>query len=422
MKWLVVLAAILASVGVGMLARDKRRMRVVLATALGFLPFVPVTLNPISYESYRGDARGIEFTLVDFVAVALSVSLAGRGKWRRPYWLGASLYLGAAILSIGQAASALFAVFAVWKIIRVQRVLSTVAHAGQVDGLVPDVCRGLALGLVYCAVLAVQQRYLQGMMQVRGPFSHQNGLGMACNMVFPACFAMMLAGQGGSIAKLGVAAAALSIILTLSRGGMLLFAGAAAAVFIGSIARRLTGRKLAVLGAGVVAVAAILVKSWDTIVERFTSAPDASAEARVMFEEAARRMLHDHPFGVGINQFSHVLDERYADLVGLPAVDRNGLVHNVYWLTAAEMGYLGIAAFVLLVAAPVVLAVRSAVRERSIRGDVMMGLGVGIAVTLVQGKLEWSLRTTQLSYLLWTVAGLVFALHATRRSRRRPSA
>jgi hypothetical protein len=50
---------------------------------------------------------------------------------------------------------------------------------------------------------------------------------------------------------------------------------------------------------------------------------------------------------------------------------------------------------------------------------VMMGLGVGLAVTLLQGKLEWSLRTTQLSYLLWVVAGLVFALHSTRQPRRR---
>lgn len=418
MKWLVVACALLASVALGLVARDKRRLRVAMATALGFLPFVPITLNPVSYESYRGDARGVEFTLVDFVAVALAVALGGRGRWRRPYAIAGTLYFLAAVLSVGQASSTLFAMFAVWKVFRVLRVLSTVARAGQVDGLVPDVCRGLALGLVYSAALALQQRYLQGVMQARGPFSHQNGLGMAANLVFPACFAMLLAGQGGRTAKLGVGAAAICVVLTLSRGGMLLFAIAAAAVFLGSLARRLTGRKLAVLGVGVMAVAAVLVKSWDTIVERFGSAPDASAEARKLFEEAARRMLHDHPLGVGINQFSHVLDERYADQVGLPAVDRDGLVHNVYWLTAAEMGWLGIVAFVVFVAAPVLLAARAAVKDRSIRGDVMMGLGVGLLVTLLQGKLEWSLRTTQLSYLLWTVAGLVFALHATRPAPR----
>ncbi len=412
MKWLVAFAAIALSIGVGVVAQDRRNIRVVLATALGFLPYISVTLNPISYETYRGDARGLELTLVDFVALALAVSLTGKGPWRRPWPFATALYLGAAALSVAQAPSAMFALFAVWKILRVQRVLATVAQAGQVDDLAPSLVRGLALGLIYCAGLGLVQRYAWGMMQVKGPFSHQNGLGMASNMVFPVVFAMLLAGQGGHLAKAAVAAAALSVVLTLSRGGMVLFAVAATLVFLGSLARKLTGRKLAVLGAGVLGALGVLLKSWDTIVERFSSAPDASAEARVKFEGAARLMLQEHPGGIGINQFSRVLDERYADLVDLPAVDRDGLVHNIYWLTAAEMGYLGIIAFVLLTASPVILGIRGALREKSLRGDLLMGLAVGIAMTLVQGKLEWSLRTSQLSYLLWVVGGLVFALNA----------
>jgi len=421
MKWIVVLLALGVAVSVGIAGRSKRRIRVGLAIALGFLPYLSISINPISYETYRGDARGLEFTLVDFVAVALAISLAGKGAWRRPWPIAAALYVLAAMLSISAAPSVLFALFAVWKILRVNRLLATVAQAGQVDDLAPEICRGLALGLVYCAVDGLSQRYLGGMMQVKGPFSHQNGLGMASNMVFPVCFAMLLSGQGGHLAKAAVAAAALSVVLTLSRGGMVLFAVAATLVFLGSLARKLTGRKLAVLGLGIAGAGAVLLKSWDTIVERFSSAPDASAEARVMFEDAARRMLHDHPAGIGINQFSRILDERYADLVGLPEVDRNGLVHNVYWLTAAEMGYLGIATFLLVMTRPLLLGVWGAFRERSLRGDLMMGLAVGIGVTLVQGKLEWSLRTSQLSFLLAVVGGLVFALHASSPKRRAAS-
>ncbi len=418
MKWIVVLMAIGVSVALGVASQSRATWRANIARVLGFVPYISVTLNPISYETYRGDARGLEFTLVDFVALAMAVSLSGRA-WKRPWPVFTVLYAMAALASVPAAPSVMFALFAVWKVLRVNRLLATVAQAGQIDDLAARICEGLAAGVIYCAYSALSQRYLHGMMQVKGPFSHQNGLAMACNMVFPVFFAMLLAGRGGRLANAAIAAAAVATVLTLSRGGIVLFGVAAVAVFFGSFARRVTGRKLAVVALGALAAGIVLVKSWKTLVERFTKAPEASAEARVMFEDAARRMLHDHPSGIGINQFSRVLDERYADVVGLPLVDRNGLVHNVYWLTAAEMGYFGIIAFACLVSMPILYGLYGAVRERSLRGDLMLGLTVGVAATLMQGKLEWSLRTAQLSYLLWTVGGLIYALHASSPRRRR---
>ncbi|NUP04856.1 MAG: O-antigen ligase family protein [Polyangiaceae bacterium] len=416
MKWVVVVVAIALSVAVGVGGRKSAALRRFLSTLLGYLPFTSVAINPISFETYRGDARGLEVTAVDLVALALAVSTTDR--WKRPWPLLTAAYLGAAMLSAFSAPMPMFAMFGVWKIVRVHRVLATVAQAGQQrDNLAPHVCRGLAVGLIYCAATSLVQRYAYGMMQCPGPFTHQNSLAMACNMAFPFCFALVLAGQGGWLAKAAVAASALSIVLTLSRGGMMLFVVAAIAVFGGSMAKRLTGRKLVVLLLGLFAASAVVIKSFDTIVERFTSAPDASAEARHLFEKAASAMLRDHGGGIGINQFSLVLDRSYADVFGLPDVDRNGIVHNVYWLTAAEMGYLGLVCFVALFTAPMIRALRTAIGEKGLRSDLALGFGVGIAVTLAQGKLEWSLRTTQLSYLLWIVAGLAFSLGTARRPK-----
>lgn len=417
MKWIVVLFVLGLSIGAGVVARGKPGMRAVLATLLGFLPFVPMQINPISFETYRGDARGIEFTLVDFVAVALAVSVAGSGA-KRPWPVLTTAYLGAAIISVFAAPLPGFAFFGVWKLLRIHRVLATVASAGQhALSLAPDVCRGLALGIVVSAFWALVQRYAWGMMQCSGPFSHQNGLGMAVNMIFPVCLALELSGRGGALTKAALAAGALCIVLTLSRGGMALFALAGLVVFGASVAKKVSGRKLLVAMAGLAGAAAVMVKSYDTIVERFTKAPAASEEARELFEHAASAMVRDHAAGIGINQFSYVLDLSYADAVGLPSVDRNGIVHNVYWLTTAEMGYLGIFCFILLFTAPILYGVRTALRNKGPIGDVSLGLSVGMAVTLMQGKLEWSLRTTQLSYLYWILAGLVFALGA-RESRR----
>lgn len=406
MKWIALALALLVLWPLGMRARRDAKLRAALAAMLGFLPFYEVHVNFFSNENYRGDSRGLEITLLDLIAVVLAIALPARrpAPWR---WqkLG---YLLPVALSVTQAELPLFALFGAWKVVRLYRV-STVAARAVDENLGGEIYRGLSLGVCYSAFLALQQRYLEGYMQAKGPFSHQNGLGMAMNLVVPAALALWLGGNGGRLAMLAVVAGALNHVLALSRGGMVLFVVACGAVFAVSFARRPSGRKAKILGLAALGILAVLAKSLDTIVERFTHAPKGSEEGRKMFEAAARLMHAERPLGVGINHFSHVLDAAgYADRAGIPLVDRNGIVHNIWLLTLAEMGTLGLVAFVALYLSPVLVALRTAFsRTAGAARDVALGIGFGLAVTLVQGKLEWSLRTTSLGQITFLLFGLV---------------
>jgi O-antigen ligase len=131
-------------------------------------------------------------------------------------------------------------------------------------------------------------------------------------------------------------------------------------------------------------------------------------------------MLHDHPFGIGLNQFSMVLSQGYGANAGLPPGDQDGIVHNVYWLVTAESGYLGIATYLLFLAAPFALALRTAFSARKdIRGDLLLGAAAGLLVTYVQGKAEWIGRQTGMLALLAVMFGVIGALgNAVQREAR----
>jgi hypothetical protein len=99
-----------------------------------------------------------------------------------------------------------------------------------------------------------------------------------------------------------------------------------------------------------------------------------------------------------------------------PEYDRSGIVHNVYRLTAAEVGYLGIGAYVLVLAAPLVTALRAAAgRGRNVRRDVLFGFAIGLSVLYAQGMLEWALRQTALSYLFWIIAAMIVGISRSLR-------
>lgn len=165
-----------------------------------------------------------------------------------------------------------------------------------------------------------------------------------------------------------------------------------------------------------VGAAIVLAKSIDTIIERFTKAPKESEEARVLFNKAARAMADDHTFGVGINMYSWVLDHGgYADRLHIEPGDRNGIAHHVYWLTCAELGYVGAAAYILLLATVWVSALRL-VFKRGLTGEVATGLLLGLSTMYLQGTAEWIARQTPQSYCFWMFAAILSALR-TRVAR-----
>ncbi len=421
MRWLAVAAAIaLAAFGGKLLPRFPRWIPfVVLLSA--FLPFVNLDttdIDLVAVEAYRGESVGLTVTLVDVVAVALFFALPFEGRLG-PYWKTRFVYLGIAALSVINTEVPIYTWFAVWKLVRAYFYLSVAARVCAQPRLAPWLLNGLGAGILYSAVIAAYQRYVLHWYQSMAHFPHQNTLGMAANLVFPIALALLLQGKRWKLALAVLVAAAFCVVLTLSRGALMMLVIACALVFVGSFLRGVTWHKGRVAGAFSLGAALVVAKGWDTIVARFSQAPRQSEMARERFNEAASMMLSDHPFGVGLNQYSYVLShDGYAQAVKLAAVDRDGLAHHIYWLTAAELGWIGVLAYVAVLAVPLALAIHGAAvaRRDDVRGDVLLGCAVALAVMYIHGTAEWVARQMPTTYLFWAIAAIIWGLATAVRS------
>lgn len=423
MKFVVLAAALMVMPVVGVLARRRPALHRALLAAATFLPYVGelFSMNLYSVPEYRGESIGFELSLLDLVILALHFALPGPS--RTPMATRRAIYLATVLLSLVGAPLVLFGLFSTWKLLRMYALFAVLHRHALVPELTPVMLRGLALGAVYATYVALEQRYLHGMLRCRGPMPHSNTLSMSMNLFAPTWVALLLVGRGGPLALLALGGGAISVVLAQSRTSLVLFGVAAVLAFAGSVRRRFDGRKLRWALLGLLAASALLAVSLDSILDRFAQAPKTSAEARDHFNEAAALMLGDHPlFGIGINQYSHVLSAAgYADEVGVLAVDRHGVAHHLYWLTLAELGLIGFVAYLTLLLPPMFRSFAPVFDRRfrgDVRADVLLGLSVGFLVTHVQGFAEWVLRQSEMSQLFWTSIAIVEGLRA--QLARRP--
>ncbi len=411
-KWLAFFGAVFVGVPLlrVVLARDPRA-RALAMIFVCFDLFNPMHINLISQENYRGDSRGIEITTVDLCLLALRFALP-RGKERpatRHLFVRALLYLSV-LLSFKDTPDVLKSAFSLWKLTRMYLAFDTLVIALLDVQLVSAATTGLAMGVLWQGWLVLWQKYAQHAIRTVGSMPHPNSLSMIVNLIAPTAFALWLSGRAKPYAPLVVGAAGISTIASLSRGGMLMFVMATGLGSVVAFARGFEKRKVKIIGALLVAAGLVLARSIDTIIERFTTAPKESELARVLFNKAAKMMADEHPFGVGINMYSYVLDHGgYADRLNIEPGDRNGIAHHIYWLTAAETGYFGAVAYALVVASVVISAIRLALRG-GLRGDIGTGLALGLATMVLQGTAEWIARQTPMAYAFWLFAAMASAL------------
>ncbi len=415
MKWVAFFGAVL--VGVPALREAMKRwpqLRAWAITVACFDLFNPMHINLISQESYRGDSRGIEVTTVDLILLAVRFS-ASRPKTAPAtrHLFVRSLFFSTVLLSFWDTPDTLKSAFSLWKLLRMFFVFDTLATVFVDLVLVRAAMTGVGVAVLAQGALVFWQKYALHAIRTQGSLPHPNSLAMITNMVAPVAFSLWLSGRGRAYTPLVVACTAMATITSLSRGGMAMFVLAATVGCVLAFARKADARKLKiVLGLGVAALA-VLAKSLDTIIERFTTAPKESELARVLFNKAAKMMADEHPFGVGINMYSYVLDHGgYAARLNIEPGDRNGIAHHIYWLTAAELGYVGAVAYVLVVASVLLSSARLASRG-GLHGDLGVGLTLGLSTMVLQGTAEWIARQTPMSYLFWVYAAMASGLRAS---------
>ena len=389
-----------------------------------FLPFVLSTLHLFwAFDNWKwvGYVKGGEVSLLDFIAVSIYLTLP-RPEGRLPFRWSMALYFAVTALSAIQAMVPVAALFYPLQLGRAFLVYVTVYRGVCADPRVPDsVLKGLAAGMFVEAAVAGWQRAGLGVLQTPGTFSSQNLLGLISQFVIFPFFAAMLGGRSGRLAPAVVAAGLVIAVLTASRGTIVLDCLGLATVFVLSALRQWTPRKTKVLWAGVAAMAVFAPLAASSLQQRFHSGLNGGPnmglseedKTRLVFKKVAAQMLSDHPMGVGANHFTVVANtEGYFSAAGeYWGASRASNVHNVYWLVAAETGYIGVVAFVAFLVHPLIAAFRCSFRHRrDPRGDLLLGLGVALLVVYIHSFEEWIFVVFESQYLLAIVIGLVAGL------------
>jgi O-antigen ligase len=418
-KWafLIVVAALVWPLSTRLRSNPRDRLRIFALAA--FLPFVLQTVHlylAVISWNWVGYVKGAELSLLDFIAVSIYLSLP-RPEGGLPFRWTMALYFAATALSAIQALYPVAALFYPLQLGRAFLVYVTVYRGVCADPRVPDaVLKGLAAGVFVEAAVAVWQR-AHGVFQTPGTFSGQNLLGMITQFVIFPFFAVMLGGRRGRLAPAVIVAGLVIAVLTASRGTIALDGVGLAIVFVLSALRQWTSRKTKILWAGVAAMVVFAPFAASSLHQRFHGGPELGLSEedseRLMYKKAAAQMLSNHPMGVGANHFTIVANlEGYFSAVGeYWGRGRGSNVHNVYWLVAAETGYIGLVAFVAFLVHPLIAAFRCSFRHRrDPRGDLLLGLAGALLVVYVHSFEEWVFVVFEPQYLLAIVIGLVAGL------------
>jgi O-Antigen ligase len=419
MKWvaLIVLAVLVWPLSIRLRNNPDLRLKVFALAA--FLPFVLNTMHLyVAAVNWRwvGYVRGGEISFLDFIALSIYLSLP-RPENRLPFRRTMAIYLTATALSAIWAISPVAALFYPLQLARVFLVCAAVYRGVCADRRVTEaVLKGLAAGLFLEVAFAGWQR-AHGVLQTPGTFTSQNLLGMISHFVIFPFFAAILGGRRGRLAPAVVAAALVIAVLTASRGTILLDCLGLATVFVVSARGQWTSRKAKLLWVGVAATAVFAVFAASSLQQRFHGGPELGLSEedgeRLKFKMAAAEMLADHPMGVGANHFTFVANvggyfTRVGEMFG---AGRASNVHNVYWLVAAETGYVGLIAFVAFLLPPLIAALRCSFRHLvDPRGDLLLGLGCALLVVYVHSFEEWIFVLFETQYLLAIAIGLIAGL------------
>jgi O-antigen ligase len=387
---------------------------------MGFLPFAlsfaHLNMAFISWLSWPGYVKGAEFSVLDGLALAIYLSLP-RARQAVPFRLSMLLYFLATVFSAFQAGEPTAALFYSWQLARMFLVYATVTR-GCGDPRVPHaILRGMALGVFVEVAVTIWQRFGLGMVQAPGTMDHQNLLGMMTHFITLPAFAVLLSTPVGRMLAAAVPAGIFVDVLTTSRGALGFSLLGFAIIFILSSLQKWTGRKGKVLVIGVLAALAIIPVSISSFERRFSNQAEiisSDYDERAAFEKAAKMMLDDNPMGQGANHYVIAGNlGGYNNRAGVVAIvtSESANVHNVYFLVAAETGYLGLITFVLMLLCPLTVALLCGWKNRGDpRGKLLIGLGVALLIVNIHGLFEWIFVMLETQYMFAMDVGLVAGL------------
>jgi hypothetical protein len=428
----------------------SQRIRDLFFLLLVFLtPFIErLDLNYVSREWYRGTSRGFEVSVPDILAISILVStvLFPRRDQVRAFWpasLGLMLlFFLYTAFNVAISDPRLFGLFELFRMARGLVLVLAVAFYVRTDREVRLFLAAMALVIAYQSVLAIKQRYLGGVHRVYGTLDESNSLSGFLCMTSP----LLVAGLNSRVptplkllCALVIPLVCVAEILTISRAGVITISIVLLGATLATASLRLTQRTVACGIVIVLGAAGMLAKSWNTLSTRFHESNlkqeygNKKNLGRGYYIRIAKVIAGDRLFGVGLNNWSYWVSNRYGPKAGYRFVPYKGTdhepsdkipensnldeaqaapAHNLSALTVGELGIPGLALFLLLWLRWFQMGA-SFLRHRV--ADPLRRIPVGIFFgfwgMFLQCLTEWFFRHLPLYYMFHIMLGVLMSLY-----------
>ena len=388
-----------------------------------------IDINFHSMEIYRGDSRGYEIGLTDWIMLSLLIVMLTSKRWKNkkitllpPNSGLLAVYLSIAIISVYVASVKIYAGFGLLKILRGLMVFVVAYNYLQDEEDLRFIIGVLALIVIIEFVMVIDQR-LSGMYRAKGSTPHSNTLAGYINMINMLFFALLLGDKSRpTLYWIVLGLGSLIVLASFSRGAMMAMIVGYLIVIVLSYKNKFDMRKNGILALMLLLAMPIAIDVGPRVIDRFLNASEASGASRKLANVAAAAMADDHFFGVGLNNYSHAINETHY-IEHIDSIVDRGIVHNIYLLHASEMGWIGMIAFCLVIGNFLRLGYRSISASSSeLASNVAIGLTTAIVVLSMQGSLEWFFRQTYITIEFFMFAGFLVAIPkvsvATNRQRK----
>lgn len=403
---------------------------------------------------YRGTARGIGLSMTDILAFSILVSSLVAPRYpRRPGFIPASLGVIGLYFAycVYMTVNALEPLYAVWELANIPRgILILLASAAYLRTRreLGILIVGLTFTVCVEAVYALKQRYLGGMYRVPGTLDHANSLSMYVCTVGPVLLAAAMANWSKWLricAGVGAIAATISVLLTISRAGLPIYGFVMGGTALACTSWRITLRKVVIAFAATAICGVVLVKMWDQIKSRYAEASfaeeylDEQSEGRGVYIRWANAIINDHPFGVGLNNWSYAVSKTYGPASGfsyedyddiktdpekadLPSIRYAAPAHSLAALTTGELGLPGLFLFGLVWFRWFLMGAGFLLKR--LNDDPLHRLGIGLLFAtcgiFLQSVTEWTYRQSTIFLMFHMIIGGLASLQWIRRHASSP--
>ena len=398
-----------------------------------FMAINPVDITLFSYTLYRGDIRGIEFGVTDWLTITMIVTMLKAPRWRKrrlytrnPNEVWMALYLAYCTFNIATALIPQFALFGVTKLVRAYATFWVAFNFIRSEDDLRFIIWCIVGITFYSFSQVLMDKYVRGTFPPKGSFPHQNSLATFQNMLNFIIFAVLMQDSEKLFDKrtliywAALGAGVLTSVATLSRGGMAtMVVGFVMIISLSFFLKQKPAKnkkKLKAIGIMILLSLPALAVILPPIIQRFETAPKESAESRHGANIASEKMGNDYFFGVGINNYSYAINFMpYGE--DLAPLDR-GIAHHIFWLHYAELGTIGVILYVLMTATFIWIAFRFILkRQDSLERVLAIGIMVAFLINWLVGTLEWLFRQIQVTLAYFMFAGFLTSLDRVERER-----